>query len=117
LFSTHFLEEADRNADRIVVISAGRVVADGNPAALRGTIDRRTVSIARSRDLDWQRLPGVTGVTASGDRVVLTTADADATVTALAMASAVVDLEISGPDLEEAFLAITADHETVGSTR
>ena len=117
LFSTHFLEEADRNADRIVVISAGRVVADGDPAALRGTIDRRTVSVARSRDLDWRRLPGVTGVTTSGDRVLLTTADADATVTALAMASAVVDLEISGPDLEEAFLAITADHETVRSTR
>lgn len=108
LFSTHHLEEADRNADRIVVISAGRIAADGTPAALRGTIDRRVVSIARHRDLAWDEFPGVTGVAVTTDRVALTTADADATVTALARAAAVVDLEISGADLEEAFLAITA---------
>jgi ABC-2 type transport system ATP-binding protein len=108
LFSTHFLEEADRHSDRIVVISAGRVVADGTPAALRGTIDRRVVSVSRSRELDWDRLPGVTAVALSAGRVSLTTADADATVTALADARALSDLELSGPDLEEAFLAITA---------
>jgi ABC-2 type transport system ATP-binding protein len=130
LFSTHHLEEADRNADRIVVISAGRIAADGTPAALRGTIDRRVVSIAGCQDLEWGELPGVTGVALTPDRVVLTTADADATVTALARAAAVVDLEISGADLEEAFLAITAqpdhlpqrdhpasDHDIVRSVR
>jgi ABC-2 type transport system ATP-binding protein len=112
LFSTHFLQEADRNADRIVVISRGRVVADGPPAALRGIVHRRTVSVARQRDLDWYALPGVTGVTVIADRVTLATSDADATVTALAHADAVIDLALSGPDLEDAFLAITSDDFT-----
>ena len=109
LFSTHFLEEADRNADRIVVISAGRVVADG--------IARRAARHDRSAHRFGCPTAGTSPGGASrghrrgydrGDRVALTTADADATVTALARAAAGVDLEISGADLEEVFLAITA---------
>jgi hypothetical protein len=49
----------------------------------------------------------------TADRVSLSTADTDATVSALAGANAVIDLEISGPDLEEAFLAITAGRTVV----
>jgi len=109
LFSTHYLEEADANADRIVVIGGGRLRADGTPDEIKRTVAGRTVAI----DLDGagpdglDALPGVVAVTVRGDRARLRTTDADATVTALVHGRGVRNLEVTGADLEEAFLALT----------
>ncbi|GAA3252523.1 ABC transporter ATP-binding protein [Dactylosporangium siamense] len=108
LFSTHYLEEADDNADRIVVLDRGRVIADGTAVSVKQMVGVRTVSVAASdAPHAFDRLPGVAAVTRLGGRVVLTTTDSDATVLALAAAGLLRDLEVVGAGLEEAFLTLT----------
>jgi ABC-2 type transport system ATP-binding protein len=111
LFSTHHLHEADEFADRIVVLAAGRLAADGTPAQIRALAGGRTVTVDRAgRTADeLELLPGVRNVELKGDRVALTTDDIDATVTALATRG-LHGLEISAA-LDDAFLTITAGTE------
>ncbi|HEX5467015.1 MAG TPA: ABC transporter ATP-binding protein [Candidatus Limnocylindrales bacterium] len=130
LFATHYLEEADQVADRIVVLDHGRTVADGTPSALKAMAAGRVVRFTLpSADSAAQRaalraLPGVTEVAIHGDDVTLRSADADATVRAAFAADLPLrDLEVTGLDLEAAFLALTsnsgssasshADHEEI----
>ena len=115
LFSTHYLEEADVNADRIVVIAGGRVVADGSGAEIKSKVGGRSVSLdlvgSLSGGLD--RLPGVVSVELHGDRATLRCRDSDATVAALVGERGTPrNLEVGGAGLEEAFLALTAKEET-----
>jgi ABC-2 type transport system ATP-binding protein len=108
VFSTHYLEEADDNADRIVVIAGGRIIADGTSEVIKKVVAGRTVSFdltGTSAGLD--RLPGVVAVEIRGDRAHLSTTDSDATVVALASAGLVRDLEVVGAGLEEAFMTLT----------
>ncbi|MGI8332804.1 ATP-binding cassette domain-containing protein [Actinomadura scrupuli] len=109
LFSTHYLEEADDHADRIVVMGRGRLVADGTPAEIKERVCGRTVSVDTGRSIsELAALPGVVAVEIRADRARLSTTDSDATVIALARAGAVRNLEVTGADLEEAFLTLTA---------
>ncbi len=110
LFATHYLEEADDFADRIVVLASGRVVADGPGAEIKKIAGGRTVSFALdgAGSGGLSGLPGVTAVEIRGDRAVLTTHDSDETVLALAQSRGFRDLEVSGVGLEEAFLTLTA---------
>ncbi|MCP2335601.1 ABC transporter ATP-binding protein [Actinomadura rupiterrae] len=109
LFSTHYLEEADAEADRIVVVDRGRVVADGTSEEIKRRVPGRTVSVdaPTSLDADLSALPGVVSSEVDARRVRLHTTDSDATVLALAAAGAVRNLEVSGASLEEAFLSLT----------
>ncbi|MFC4909007.1 ABC transporter ATP-binding protein [Actinomadura gamaensis] len=112
LFATHYLEEADENADRIVVMARGRIVADGSPAEIKSRAGTRTVrfTLGDQPAAGLDRLPGVTGVEIRGTSAVLTSADADATTAALYRTGLTVrDLEVRGADLEEAFLDLTTD--------
>ncbi|TFV31957.1 ABC transporter ATP-binding protein [Streptomyces sp. T1317-0309] len=110
LFSTHYLEEADAHADRIIVIDRGRVVADGTGEQLRRAAGGNLVSI----DLDGRGtegltlLPGVRSMEVRGDRALLRTDDSDATVIALAELGAIRGLEVAPASLDDAFLALTA---------
>ncbi len=114
LFATHYLDEADQAADRIVVLHHGRVVADGTAAQLKDGIAERTVAFdvadpapPRAR---LGALAGVSAVDVHGTHISLTTADADATVRALVRADVPFErLAVSGADLETAFLALTDD--------
>ncbi|MFF4251867.1 ABC transporter ATP-binding protein [Streptomyces sp. NPDC001663] len=109
LFSTHYLEEADDSADRVVVIAAGQVVADGTTSQIKSMVEGRTVSFVPrgGRREGYELLPGVGSVEFQGGRVHLRTTDSDQTVHALARADAFTDLEVSGVGLEEAFIALT----------
>ncbi|GAA1519689.1 ABC transporter ATP-binding protein [Dactylosporangium maewongense] len=112
LFSTHYLEEADDNADRIVVLDRGRVIADGTATSVKRMVTVRTVSVAdqeSGQDGGFERLPGVVAVARRDGRVVLTTTDSDATVLALAAAGLLRDLEVVGAGLEDAFLTLTGN--------
>jgi ABC-2 type transport system ATP-binding protein len=112
VFATHHLDEADAVADRVVVVSAGRVVADGSAAAIKKRIAGRTVrfSCPDSRG-GLDELPGVTSVGGVGDLVELATTDAEATLRALlARHDALPDLEVRGATLEQAFLQLTSQH-------
>ena len=109
LFATHYLEEADQYADRVVVISNGRIVADGTGAEVRALSSGRTVR-ARIPDPDpdlLAALPGVDSVEVRGETVVLHTDDSDAVARHLLTRTAARDLEIAALGLEEAFLALT----------
>jgi ABC-2 type transport system ATP-binding protein len=110
LFATHYLEEADENADRIVVVAGGRVVIDGTPSEIKATAGQQRVRFTLGADAiaGLDRLPGVTGVDLRGPTVTLRTTDAEATVRALfACRDRVPDIEVTGADLEDAFLALT----------
>ena len=105
LFATHYLDEADQVADRIVILDNGRVVADGSPASLKASVRERTVrfvlegaSVVEPR---LTGLPGVESMTRHGDTIALTTRDADQTVrTLVASQIAFRDLEVVGADMD-----------------
>ncbi|MFE2596388.1 ATP-binding cassette domain-containing protein [Streptomyces sp. NPDC059396] len=128
LFSTHYLEEADTYADRIVVLDHGRIVADGTSELIKGTVGGHLVSFdlapaagLRPEDLpvraeelplraeELPLLPGVVSAEVRGGRALLRTDDSDATVLALARLGAVRRLEVVPATLEDAFLALTRD--------
>ncbi|WSJ91344.1 ABC transporter ATP-binding protein [Streptomyces sp. NBC_01304] len=110
LFSTHYLEEADDHADRIVVIDHGRVVADGSGQDLKRASGGTFVSFdLAGRGSAWlSTLPGVVATEIRGDRARLSTDDSDATVIALAELGAIRGLEVTPASLDDAFLALTA---------
>jgi ABC-2 type transport system ATP-binding protein len=116
LFSTHYLEEADAHADRIVVVDRGRVVADGTGEQLRRAAGGNLVSfdLAGRGTEGLTLLPGVRSVEVRGDRALLRTDDSDHTVIALAGMGAIHGLEVTPASLDDAFLALTAhEMETV----
>jgi ABC-2 type transport system ATP-binding protein len=111
LFATHYLEEADEAADRIIVIGQGRILADGTAHQIKsrtgGSTVRFTLGAQPVAGLD--RLPGVNGVEVRGATAILHSTDSDATVQALyGTGLAIRDLEVRGTALEDAFLALTA---------
>jgi ABC-2 type transport system ATP-binding protein len=113
LFATHYLEEADQVADRIVVLDHGRIVADGTGASIKASVAERAIrfTLPAAEEALLQRLDGVTSVRIVGDAVTLETSDADATVRGLVNGAIPFhDLEVAGADLEQAFLdLISAD--------
>ncbi|MFI7247795.1 ABC transporter ATP-binding protein [Micromonospora chalcea] len=107
LLSSHYLEEVEALAQRVVVIGHGRVLADDSVAAIRGIVGVRRVSMVAD---DLPPLPGVVATERADGRVHLLTTDADQLVRDLVTAGvAFRDLEVRPTSLEEAFLAITAD--------
>jgi len=112
LFATHYLEEADAYADRVVLMAHGRIVADGPPTEIKGLVGSRTIrATLPDAQLDaLEALPGVTGAERRGEAVVLVCADSDAAIRALLAAyPQAVDIEIAGAGLEQAFLQLTGD--------
>ncbi len=110
LFATHYLEEADENADRVIVIAKGRVVADGNAQQIKAAAGGRTIrfTIGDQPMAGFDTLPGVTGVEVRGGSVQLRTSDPDQTVRALYASDINVrDLEVKGADLVDAFVSLT----------
>jgi ABC-2 type transport system ATP-binding protein len=112
LFATHYLEEADQYADRIVLISRGRIVADGTGSQIKALAAGRTVR-ATLPGVDataLSALPGVESVDVRGDAVHVHATDTDAVARHLLTQTSAYDLEITARGLEEAFLSLTGDH-------
>ncbi len=117
LFATHYLDEADAYADRIVLVRSGRVVADGTPAEVKSFASGRTVR-ATLPDHDQVALlsvPGVQSVEVRGESVLLQTTDSDATARFLLTQTPAHDIEITAHSLEDAFIALTGQDN--GSTK
>ncbi len=116
VFATHYLEEADTYADRIVLIARGQVVADGSATEIKAQASSRTVraTLPGAGVGSLRALPGVLSAERHGDTIVLSCSDADAAVGALFGAfQGVRDLEVRGGSLDDAFLALTGDDESV----
>jgi ABC-2 type transport system ATP-binding protein len=112
LFATHYLDEADAEADRIVVLARGRLIADGTPSMIKSRVADRTITLSEQGvDLAALRLlPAVITADTAGGRVLLRTTDSDATLRALIAAHpGAADLEIVSASLEDAFLTLTHD--------
>jgi ABC-2 type transport system ATP-binding protein len=111
LFATHYLDEADANADRVIVLAQGRVVADGPPTEIKSRVSARTIraTLPDVPESDLAALAGVTDVQRHGDVAILLCSDSDAAVRELLRRHpAARDIEITGADLEDAFVELTA---------
>ncbi len=113
LFATHYLEEADQYADRIVLISQGRIVADGSGSEIRSLAAGRSVR-ATLPNADTDRLAvigGVDSVEVRGDTVLVHAKDSDAVARYLLTETDARDLEITSKGLEDAFLSLTHEEK------
>jgi ABC-2 type transport system ATP-binding protein len=116
VFATHYLEEADAYADRIILMAHGQVVADGPATDIKARVGLRTIraTLPEADLAALATLPGVTAVDTRGDSVVLNCSDSDRALRALLPAYPQArDIEVSGAGLEEAFVQLTsgADEE------
>ena len=111
LFATHYLEEADDFADRVVLMAAGTVVADGPPTEIKAMVGTRSIraTVPGADAGGLADLPGVTRVERRGEAIILACTDSDAAIRELLVRFPDArDIEISGAGLEEAFLELTA---------
>ncbi len=118
LFATHYLEEADDFADRVVVLARGRIVADGTGAQIKATVAGRaiTAAIPGATVAALRDLPGVASAEQQGPRMVLRCTDSDGALRALLAAfPASHDIEIRTGNLEDAFLELTANATQVAA--
>jgi ABC-2 type transport system ATP-binding protein len=123
IFATHYLEEADAYADRVVFVRRGRVVADGTAAEVKALASGRTIraTLTGADRAALAAIPGVDSVEVRGDTVFLHGRDTDAVARHLLTRTDARDLEITSHNLEQAFLTLTADDNSTaddtGSTR
>ena len=119
LFATHYLEEADQAADRILVINRGRLLADGTPAEIKAKAGARRITFHLDQ-VDEQfllGLPGLANLEVRRDFVQLQTSDSDATLYAVLDAGLRPrDIEVTGLGLEQAFLTITAEDDAANGS-
>ncbi len=117
VLTTHYLEEADALADRIVVISGGELIAAGTPAAIKaGTAGRRVRCVTRLRRDEVAGLPGVSAAAHDGAALTLLVAEAEPVVRELLRRDPDLrGLEVSDASLEEAFFALTETREKVSA--
>ncbi|MEV0623807.1 ABC transporter ATP-binding protein [Nonomuraea sp. NPDC050404] len=106
LLTSHYLEEIEALAQRVVVVGHGRVLADDTVRAVRDIVGVRRVSLTAA---DLPELPGVLGTEREDDRINLMTTDPDRLVVELVRSGTPFSgLEIRPSTLEEAFLALTS---------
>ncbi len=113
LLTTHYLEEADALASRVVVIDHGHVIAEGAPAEIKQRAAGKRVRCATALPLpEILGLPFVSSASRENGTTEILTANAEELVRALlARDRSVSELEVTGAGLEDAFLALTRQKE------
>ena len=118
VLTTHYLEEADQLAGRVVVIDRGLIIADAPPAQIKAQVAGKRISFFADRALsasDFAGLP-VSHLEVDAGRVrLLSNQPEEVLRTLFVKGVALQDLEVVGADLEEAFLALTGKDD--GSAR
>ena len=111
VLTTHYIEEAEALADRVVVMAKGRAIANGTVDEMRALVVRKRVDCATRLDLQAiEAWPEVTAATCDNGRVSITTPDAEGTVRRLLAADpALADLEVRRAGLSEAFAELTQE--------
>ena len=119
IFATHYLEEADAYADRVVFVRRGRIVADGTASQVKALASGRTVraTLPGATESELLGIAGVDTAEVRGDTIYLHGKDTDGIARHLLTRTSARDLEITSRNLEEAFLTLTADDDTTGSIR
>jgi len=111
LFATHYLDEADAFADRVVVLANGVIVADGTGAQIKSSVAGRTISavIPHTDPSEFTGFPGVVSAEQPATRILLHCNDSDIALRALLAGHPDAhDIEIAAGNLEDAFLELTA---------
>jgi ABC-2 type transport system ATP-binding protein len=119
MFATHYLEEADANADRAVLLAHGNIVADGPTTEIKARVGTRTIraTLPGIAIGELGELPGVISAERHGEAVTLVCSDSDGAIRALLERYADArDVEVTGAGLEDAFLQLTGDAERNGQT-
>jgi ABC-2 type transport system ATP-binding protein len=114
LFATHYLEEADHAADRILVINRGRLLADGTPDEIKERAGARRLAfrLPAVDEAFLLRLPGLVNLEVRGDFVQLQVTDSDAALYAVLDAGyRPHEIEVASLGLEQAFIAITSQDD------
>jgi ABC-2 type transport system ATP-binding protein len=118
LFATHYLEEADAYADRIILLRHGKVVADGTASQIKAMAAGRTVraTLPGATEDTLRAVPGAEEVEVRGDTVLIHSKDSDATARYLLTTTPAKDLEIVARGIEDAFIALTGDETQASAT-
>ena len=117
VFATHYLEEADAFADRIILMRHGRIIADGTAAQIRTSVSGRTLRATltceperlRGALADLQPREQVRDIEILGNTLTLSSTDTDTVAELLLSDHLAKDLEITSRGLEDAFVALTGD--------
>ncbi|SDY12082.1 ABC transporter ATP-binding protein [Thermoactinomyces sp. DSM 45892] len=116
ILTTHYLEEADRLSDRIIMMNHGKIVADGTPEEIKNRLTVKYVSVSADASLEldvFQTIPGVTEVERDGDHIKIYGDDTDAILIHLVRQNlAVRDFDIHKGDLDEAFSNLMKEGES-----
>jgi ABC-2 type transport system ATP-binding protein len=123
LLTTHYMEEAERLADDVVIVDAGKIIAEGSPAAVIGSLHAESIVEIHPKDGTGDRLldaallalPGVGEVRREGSALTLVVTDTQASVGALLGHLTHVGVELESlrthsPTLEDVFVALTGKH-------
>jgi len=113
IVTSHYLEEIEALAERVVVIGSGRILTDDTLSAVVDRVQAHRVALRSSAAAELlAALPGVSSIDTGGDRINLITTDSDGLVRALVTDGVPFSgLEVRGASLEEAFLALTDTKE------
>ncbi|MGP7818090.1 ABC transporter ATP-binding protein [Niallia sp. 01092] len=117
IFTTHYLQEADEIAERIIMLHNGTVASDGTPAQLKERFTKQTISFLdeAKHSLEMYRaLPYILEVKQERDRIVLITDNADEVLTCLFEKKIKMrQIEIRHGKLEEAFSNLVENREVI----
>jgi ABC-2 type transport system ATP-binding protein len=113
LLTTHYLQEADELADRVVVINKGNIIAEGTPSEIKAkTAGRRIRCLTGLAISTIRKLPGVLDVRQDREAVEIQAVDAESAVREmLNLDRQLSGLEVTSAGLEDAFLALTRDEK------
>ncbi|MBJ3790995.1 ABC transporter ATP-binding protein, partial [Bacillus sp. OA1] len=115
ILTTHYLEEADALANRILLFANGKIIADGTPDEMKATISRKTITFYSKESIPTKllkELPKVIEVKSNEGRFILTTEDTDATLKAIYQRSLpVTDVSVERGSLDEAFEQFVANQK------
>lgn len=115
VLTTHYIEEADALATRVVVIDHGRVIAEGTPAEIKSRVGGRYMRFRAPgvTKAQLRALPGVQNVSGDGAGWIILTLEPEANLAQLFRGGAMLEhLQVADAGLEEAFLALTRPRET-----
>jgi ABC-2 type transport system ATP-binding protein len=110
VLTTHYIEEAEALADRVIVMAKGRRVAEGTVEEMRALVVRKRIDCVTSATLATiEAWSAVTAVTLNEGRTSITTTDAEATVRRLLADPTLTDLEVRRAGLSDAFAELTQE--------
>jgi len=115
VFATHYLDEADSFADRIVILNSGRIVADGTPAEVKSVVSGRSIRFevdagaADAASSALARLGGIRALEQRATRFTLVSDDSDASLRSiLQLIPTAHCIEVTAHTMDDAFIALTA---------